>query len=88
MSDALVAVVVIAVLVGTFWAVGLGYWTWLWALIVLAVVAMELIAKLRTGRTLSQQFWAYRKRHPKTAWAITALLAAGWAGLLIHLNWR
>lgn len=35
--------------------------------------------------TLSQRFYALPDA---SAWAITALLALGWLGLLLHLNWR
>jgi hypothetical protein len=35
--------------------------------------------------TLSQRFYALPDG---SAWVITALLALGWVGLLLHLNWK
>lgn len=86
--DALIALLVISTLVGAFWLAGLKFWAGFWVGMLILLAAFELASKLLTGYTLSQSFWRFRQRKPKTAWALTALLAVLWIGLLAHLNWR
>ena len=88
MSDALVAVLVISALVAVFMWAGLPGWAWLWLAIAGVVGIAELWAKLATGKTLSQRFWAFRKEHPKTSWWLIGALTLAWVGLLIHLTWK
>lgn len=88
MRDAVVAVVAILVLLLPFALSGLWWWVALIGVIAGVVAAFELSARAKSGKTLSQQFWAFKQQHPKTAWAIVGLLALAWAGLLVHLVWK
>jgi len=88
MSDALIAVAVIGALFLIFWLAGLHGWAWLWLAIAVVVGIAELWAKLLTGRTLSQHFWAYRKAHPVRTWMLIGVLTLAWIGLLGHLTWK
>ena len=86
--DALVALAALAVLIAPFFLLGLTRWAGMFGSIALVGGAFEGAAYLKTGKTLSQKFWAFRKNHPKAAWGVILLLAAGWTGLLLHLIWR
>ena len=86
--DAVVVLCIATTLVAAFWLAGLHFWAWFWVGLIALLGSFELGAKLATGRTLSQQFWDFRKRKPKTAWWLTGLLAVLWLGLLAHLNWK
>ena len=88
MSDALIALLVIGALFLIFWLAGLHGWAWLWLAIAGVVGIAELWAKLATGKTLSQRFWAYRKEHPVRAWMLIGVLTLAWVGLLVHLTWK
>lgn len=68
-----------------FWLNGLKTWAWLWLGILAAVVIAEVVSKLRTGRTISQRFWAWKAHHPTLAWLFTGGLLAVWLLFLAHL---
>ncbi len=84
--DALVAVAAVAALVYGFRKVGL--WKWFWLGLAGYLGVFELVAKWTTGKTLSQQFWAYSTQHGSTAVALAALVAVGGIGLAVHLIWK
>jgi hypothetical protein len=74
-------IIVYAAMVGAFAAMRLWWWVWTWLLVGLVVGAVELVAKARTGRTISQQFQAFHRAHPWRA----ALLVAAMLGFVLWL---
>ena len=53
--------------------------------IVLVVIIGEIVAKIRTGRTLSQLFWKVSKERPRRALIALIALTLGWIALMWHL---
>jgi len=45
---------------------------------------MEWLAVARTGRSISQQFWEFKKRNPVGAWILVICWFIAWMALLIH----
>lgn len=88
MSDALIAVLVVAAFIGLFLWAGLSSWALTFGFIAGVVALSEGISVWRTGRSLSQRFWAWRHEHPVKAWVIMVALAGAWLGLLVHLMWK
>ena len=84
------------------WSVWFGIEThqWYWCItmgtILLVVVIMEIIAKLMTKRTISQQFWDWsnkksaegKKINAWKAWTMIGMLITGWMFLMLHLIWK
>ena len=88
MIDAVVAVLAVAALMWAFGAAGLRWWVWFWGGMTALLALFELASKLETGRTLSQQFWAYSLTHQGSAWTLAGLVAGGGIGLAAHLLWK
>jgi hypothetical protein len=59
--------------------------------VVVVVIAGEIVAKVKTGRTLSQLFWKVSKDRPRRALIALIALTLGWIALVWHLaekmNW-
>ena len=72
-------------LTAAFFLAGLQVWGWLWLAILLLVAIAELISKLTSGRTITQQFKAYAATHRWQAGLILLGMAGAWALLLLHL---
>lgn len=84
------------------WAVWFGietgewYWCILMAWILASVVAMEIIAVVITGKTISQHFWRWsikkdadgKKPNVWKAWTMIGMLSVGWVFLMLHLAWK
>jgi hypothetical protein len=65
----------------------LWYWFWFWLTLAIVLAVFELVAKLRTGKTISQQFWYWRKYEAKTwqLWVLGGGMVVFWIYLLTHL---
>lgn len=76
-------------------------WMWFWLFVSITAVfaVFELTAKLTTGKTLSQQFWAwssytekilYVEKKPNIwkAWTIVGCMITGWLMLMLHLVYK
>lgn len=83
--DALVAVLAL----GSLWLAfrRIGWWRWFWGGLAVYLGGFELTAKLVTGKTLSQQYWAWAVTSPWW-WAPALLVAVGGLGLAVHLVWK
>ena len=88
MIDAIVAVAAMAALIGAFAVAGLRWWVWFWSGMTAMLALFELASKLETGRTLSQQFWAYSLTNHLSAWLLAGMVAVGGIGLSAHLLWK
>ena len=67
---------------------GWWFWLWFWVTMGVALGVWELIAKWKTGKTLSQQFQAMTKEDPNARLKmliITVLVNIGWLTLWYHL---
>lgn len=88
LMDAVWALVAIVGLILPFALLQLWGWVSLIVAVAIAVGTVEFVWWKQTGRTVSQQFWAFRKQHRKTSWVLLALLALVWVALLVHLGWK
>jgi hypothetical protein len=86
--DAIVAVISISMLLLAFHLAGLQWWVWFWAGMIALLGLFELAAKLHTGKTLSQQFWAYSLANRDEGLILGIIVIAGGVGLGIHLLWK
>jgi len=68
-----------------FYLFKLWWWFWFWVTIATALAIFELVCFLKTGKTISQRFWAWRKNHPLGKWIVLAGLIAFWTYLILHL---
>ena len=84
--DAIIAIVVLVGILALWWR--LKWWRWFWIALVALLGGFELTAKLVTGKTLSQQFWAYIQVHSVYGWVMVASLILGGVGLGVHLAWK
>jgi len=63
----------------------------MWALFIVFTIfniifgLTEWLMKKYTGKTVSQQFWAYKKEHPVKATVIIVSMAVMWTALILHL---
>jgi len=63
------------------------YWLWFWCTLALGLGVWEIIAKIKTGRTLSQQ-WQDKTKEKGFRWqllVIMILVNLGWLTLWYHL---
>lgn len=51
-------------------------WAWFWSLAMGLLAIVELVSKVQSGRTISQQFWAYGVEHLNEAWMLTGAILA------------
>jgi hypothetical protein len=49
---------------------------------------VEWLAVKKTGQTVSQKFWALRKRNPKGAWFIVIGMQLAWWALIFHFMFQ
>lgn len=65
----------------------LWWWVGFWITLSIILAIVELAAKIITGKTISQQFWAWRKDVDKAwqKWLIFGGMTAFWIYLLCHL---
>ena len=86
--DALIALLAVLALLVAFYLAGLYWWVWFWAGMTVLLALFELAAKLHTGKTLSQQFWAYSLVNKDEGLGLGILVIAGGIGLGTHLLWK
>lgn len=86
--DAIVLILALLALAVPFIIAKLWWWVAFWVMLSACLGVFELISFLRTGKTISQQFWAWRK-DPNTPawlkWSVFGGMIAFWAYLLCHL---
>lgn len=84
--DAVYALLAIVVLLLPFAFLKLWWWFYLTAAITGVVGIFELVSDVKTKHTLSYNFWAWKRQHPKMGWALLGLLGLAWIALLGHLG--
>ena len=85
--DAVILIIALLAVSVPFVIVGLWYWFWFWLALSGVLAIFELVAKIVTGRTISQQFWDWRKTKAKAwqKWTIFGGMVLFWIYLLTHL---
>lgn len=82
--DGLIATVLVGLLVGvSVWA-KLTFWAAFWGIVTLVLGIFELVAKAKTGKTISQQLWALKKTHPKRFWVVFGIYTFFVLVLIFH----
>ena len=91
--DAVIVLAVFLICLGIpFYVAGLFWWFVFWWIIGGTLAATELIAKIKTGNTISKMFWIWRDK-PETSLGKKISIFIGmvlfWVYLLGHLflNW-
>ena len=83
--DAVIVMLVGVMLVVPFILARLWQWVGYMTTILVGLGVWELVAYLRTGTTLSQQFGMWRREHPLAGWCVLGGFLAAMGGLLWHL---
>lgn len=84
--DAVVLVIALLMLAVPFVLAKLWWWVAFWGALAIVLIIFEIAAKIITGKTISQQFWAWRETAPKwLKWLIGGGMIAFWAYLIWHL---
>lgn len=47
---------------------------------------MEWLAVKKTGKSISQQFWAFGEKHPIMKWVVITALIVAWLSLMWHFG--
>jgi hypothetical protein len=65
----------------------LWWWVGFWVTLSIILAIVEIAAKVITGKTISQQFWAWRRDvgKPWEKWFVFLGMTAFWIYLLCHL---
>jgi hypothetical protein len=74
-----------AFMIGFFAAVGLLWWSLLWALIGASLALVEYLVWRKTGKTLSEQFGQLLRTKPDTGWLLIIVMSLGFILLIWHL---
>lgn len=86
MDGALMILAFLLVVVAPFAAAHLWWWVGFWGSLALVLAAWEIAAKIKTGRTLSQQFWRWQADgHRGESVAVMACASVFWLALVYHL---
>lgn len=86
--DAVILIIALLSVSVPFYIAKLMWWFWFWIGISGVLAIFELTSFLVTGRTISQQFWKWRKDPATPAWqkwAIFGGMIIFWGYLLCHL---
>jgi hypothetical protein len=86
--DAVVLIIALLSVSIPFIIAKLYWWFWFWVILSVVLAVVELVAKIKTGKTISQQFWTWRKNPATPAWqkwAIFGGMVIFWGYLLCHL---
>lgn len=65
-----------------------GQWWLFSAFLIFGIIfgLTEWLSTIKTGKTISQQFWVFKREHPIKAYIILGGMAIAWIFLLIHLG--
>jgi len=88
MRDVLIVLAVLGTIIGGLFFLGLPYWGWFVVGLIILLVAVELITRWRTGRTLSQRMWALRGSRPVVFWIVWSVMGLAFVLLMVHLAWK
>jgi hypothetical protein len=86
--DAVVLILALLAVAVPFALAKLWWWVIFWGSLAIVLAIFELVAFLVTGKTMSQQFWAWVRSSatPKwLKWFVFCGMLAFWAYLLFHL---
>ena len=85
--DAVVLILALLALSVPFVLAKLWWWFWFWIALAVVLAVFELVAFIVTGKTISQQFWAWKNIETNRwkKWFIFWGMIAFWIYLLCHL---
>lgn len=86
MSAAIVIALIFATAIFAFRRIGI--WSYFLAAVGLLVGIGELVSIQRTGKSLSQSFWAFHAEHEASGWFLIAFLGLVCCTWLLHLAWK
>jgi hypothetical protein len=88
--DAVIIIAVFLICLGIPFALaGLWWWFTFWWIIGGVLALTELVAKLKTGKTISQMFWVWKEKAPR--WKKLLILGGMivfWGYLIMHLYFK
>jgi hypothetical protein len=84
-QDWLILFVPMVIMTVLFYCAKLWFWGGMFTAIMAIFGLTELVSKLATGRTISQQFAKFLKEHKVFAWVIIWAMGTFWFALLVHL---
>jgi formate hydrogenlyase subunit 3/multisubunit Na+/H+ antiporter MnhD subunit len=73
-------------IIAAFRAPEMWWWVGMWACVGIVFAVFEILAKVKTGRTLSQKFWYWSEDHPVGKWFVLLSMILGWLALIFHLT--
>lgn len=81
---------IIAMFIPTVMMAILKMWPLFWVFVIFDAIfgGVEIFYKTKSGKTVSQHFWAYSKEHKGRAIAILSSMGLMWLALLIHLGYK
>ena len=85
MKQAPFFVLLAGLLIAPMFYAGVPLFGWTFVAITVCVIIGEIVAKIKTGRTLSQLFWKVSKEKPRRALIALIALTLGWVALMWHL---
>ena len=85
--DAVLLILALLSISVPFMLAKLWWWVGFWIALSIVLAIVEIAAKVITGRTISQQFWDWRKTNPPKwqKWLILGGMILFWIYLLCHL---
>jgi hypothetical protein len=86
MSGRVATLLMAAFLIFPFVVFQLWWWAACFTVIAAVVGIFEAVAKAKTDKTLSQQFWAWSLQNKAKSWIIIGSLLIAWLILLLHLT--
>lgn len=73
-------------LIAPWFFVGLPWWGWFFASVVVLLGLWELASSIVLDCTLSQQLWKWSRARPSwKTWALLAVVSLGWLAVVLHL---
>ena len=88
MRDVLIVLAVLGGIIGGLLLAGLPYWAGFVVTLAVILGIWEIIARARSGRTMSQRMWALRGARPVVFWIVWGGMLLAFALLMVHLAWK
>jgi len=92
MGEIIFVILLVCGMLGSGIVVGLmgGGWFLLgvFAIFFLCFGIMEYLSVKKTGKSISQSFWDFGRKHPKMKWVVIAALTIAWLSLMAHFGFH
>jgi len=85
MGEVLFILAMLGLMVAPWWLINVSrYWAAMWSSVAGLVIAVEIVSKVATRRTISQQFWAFGVDNLVLAWVLVGCMI----GAIVVLAWH